>query len=337
MNRFLALILCVSLPSTSFASLAYRAPSARNQDFIAWVNANGDGTLASVSTTQNADAKEKLNGLLESAQRAYLEGSLEDSKTFYKKIISLALEEDWSIAQRRAIHFSFIRLAQLAPNESERMQNLTAAAEYAPDLNADSSLFPPPLVNDYEKARFECASTSTSVPVRELFADFDVLVLDGRRIDLQENAVARIPHGNHRVSFVSNAYATVTARLTGAQLAAYKPATRPILSGTCESPAWAIAPEREALAYFAHDCQYRFKGGQWSRLNHKQSVENTWAQLKPMRDPNAYIQTQPAHKTILKSKWFWAGVAGAALAAVMISQRDNQRDAQVIPTERSGY
>ena len=66
------------------------------------------------------EASNRIRTSIESAQRAWLAGSIESARSKFQGISGMAMDADWREPQREVIHYAHLRLAQSAKNSVER-------------------------------------------------------------------------------------------------------------------------------------------------------------------------------------------------------------------------
>lgn len=99
-----------------------------------------------VELEQAAQLEEYFN----KAQDAYFnEADSSQAISEFEKVASLANAASWSRSQKKLIHFSMLRIAQLSKEEDKIKHWLDVGYNFAPELKPDADLFPPPLIEQY--------------------------------------------------------------------------------------------------------------------------------------------------------------------------------------------
>lgn len=92
----------------------------------------------------------ELEELFNTAQVAYFkETDSAQAIIEFEKVANLANVANWSKSQKKLIHFSMLRLAQLSKSEDNARNWITKSYNFAPELEPDTEIFPPPIVEKY--------------------------------------------------------------------------------------------------------------------------------------------------------------------------------------------
>jgi len=274
----------------------------------------------------------QLNQLLAEAQSRFLNGTLDEAREAYSQIAAIALISDWPNEQRQAIHYSFLRLAQLESDSERRDLHLREAAAFAPDLEPDRNLFSPPLVAQYQKVTEEQKGKAVTINLADRFSGFDWLIHNGRRIRIAKTENLKLPPGTHRLKLLSNLLQDQTVVVDAFAVSGLEPIRRYWLSGTCQNPLLNFTTSREVPlptgGVFARDCIVTKVDGVWKNLA-KKSVEFTQRPITsssndiPMIHAPQPMPVAPTKST--KRGWLWAGLAGVAAASVAVMLAENQK------------
>ena len=88
------------------------------------------------------------------AQVEFIDGSLVKAKQKFSTVVSKYGEKPGLPSkERRLIHYSLLRVAQLTESKVNQDRSIHAAIEFAPDLLPDRKIFPPPFYRKYIKLR----------------------------------------------------------------------------------------------------------------------------------------------------------------------------------------
>ncbi|MCM2281911.1 MAG: hypothetical protein NDI61_08710 [Bdellovibrionaceae bacterium] len=359
-KRVLSIVLALLQTEIAMAQIAirplqlprpqFRAVLALHPELRAWSEADVDA-----ASSELAAAKTRLNRALERAQRTYLDGSLSDARQQFIEIGDLAYESDWPTIQRRAIHYALLRAAQLSEDLTAQKSLLERAVSLDPEFKPDATLFPPPLLLALHSVRGELQARSIEVRVRERFANFDILKLNGRIYRVSETPSVRILPGQHRLHLRSDALHPVTERMSAAKLLVYSPPEVPFVSGTCDHPEWAAAANSAArsslgldiaVVAYSTNCLWKNSRGTWARFDpgSGQKIELASPLLHPPRIPTnleLHDFAEPP-QPFYKRSWFWIGLSGLAItSAVLIKNRTDRKSTPtspvVTPSQTSGF
>jgi hypothetical protein len=324
-----------------------RAPDVAAESFVARLAARpGAVSLAEYWDERSPEEAQsrQLSASFSRAQSLFLEGSSENAERAFRDVVRLARDADWRDAQRRALSFSFMRLAQLATAPGSVEERVEGAAAFAPDLRPDADAFPPPLVADWDKALARLKIKSTVIALDEKFAGYEALKIDGRAVAIRPGATALIAPGPHRFSALSSAYPYFSQVLTGAQLQALRIDQAPLASGDCAEPRFAgfAAIGAPAASVAFNECVKAFDGRDW--------VEGEKAAFAPSLGaiPAAetggvgapsWLKAEAPKVESPRHAWLWAAVTVMALAAVgyiAYRARPGQAESAAPPTEAIG-
>lgn len=249
--------------------------------------------------------KDKILGELKKAQFEFLEGTLEKSQRHFRNIVQLQHKANWDEQERKAIHFAFLRLAQLAKNQIKQKSLLLQAISFDPDLKIDEDIFPPPLVT-----RFLTLSRGLKKQVWPLPKGsevFDKILVNGKK-RRGDSSFIELPKGPHRIQFLSNRYLPVHFVIKSQELEALKLPIKPLATGPCQSPHFDKS--------LSHSNQFIYLKQQCT------------GQFNPFSEPNVAIRNLPSlkpkkEKAFYQSKWFWIGFSVLA-SGIAISHYNNQ-------------
>lgn len=290
------------------------------------------------------ELSERLQRLFERAQSSWLSGSLTTAKRTFLEITDLTLRADWRESQREVIHYSYLRLAQLAPNSEEQNQWLTKAARAFPDLQADPSLFPPPLYEKFRSIRAKLLASAKGFETDARFQNARYLLINGKRFELSQKLTIRLPDTTFRVTVLSDFHPPVTRIMHRSELESFEPNTPAFASGTCQNPEGATLPTElsQIAVVYAVDCIRVRSGNRWLPL--ERETPPTHARTKEMNaDLTANLSASPAVSSPKNTRtWLWAGLAVLATGALLLTMKEiNQNppapEPVIKPVEREGY
>ena len=337
MDKILSIFLCLALALPSQAKTVVRAANADPFQFRGWLTTRPDLKLASEDFLPDQKKKDQFNSHLERAQSLFLNGSLAEAKSEFEKLVSLAFEEDWGPAQREAIHFAYLRLAQMTDEPQGRNQALRNAISFAPDLKIDAAVFPPPLLLKFNETAKAMKAKVRKVVLKDHFATFDQLYLNGRKHEIESGRTVYIFPGRHRVRLVSDTHESFVTVVDANQIAKLRPSLQAHAEGNCETPK--IKTSIATTVYFNDDCLYENQNGSWHRLEATNATSD-WDKFSVQPQPQKiFSEIRQPKKSLTKSPWFWGGIAGVAVIAVAMIAKKPERETEptVIPTAHTGY
>jgi len=368
--RFITMILLiveVIRPSMALTAVAnsdvplIRGPAVNQEQFEAFAEAQGRNTLAE-SLDLNRPAQDQdshLRHLIEHAQNAWLNSSLETARSIFKEIARQTLQADWREPQREAIHYGMLRLAQTAPTGTEKEEWIQKAIVAFPDLQPDADAFPPPLMTIFRSERARLLQLAHFYMPFSHFPDHRFLLINGKKFQLTPELKIRLPEGTYRVTALSDAFPPITEKLSVSQMEVFRLATPAIASGTCESPA-PMEPLNEIptiAVLFAPDC-LRVHAKQGWLAHNSEYAENERSINEALKSPASFnLQNQMAKENGLsfeqsietqspllsKKNWLWIGLSVvAASAAYVIIQQYNRnaaapQETRLVPVHHDGF
>lgn len=332
MSKFVVWILAFSFFQPVFARTAVLAPGANAVEFYGWLTTQSGVKAASADFALSNQEKETFNKLLASAQKSFLSGSLPQAREGFASFVELAFEQDWRLVQRRALHYGFLRLAQMSITSEERSSWLKKACAYGADIKPDSTVFPPPLMNEYR----ELLKSSSNVELKldSRFDGYTAIVVDGKVVNVSSNDFVSISHGQHRLTLRSDTYAEETLIADAQVLANYSPKRKALARGSCETPE--ADSLNDAIIFYDKECQVKATKGKLERVGTQNSSAQTWKDFSVSKPTELSFAEAPRPKRpLLKSPWLWAGLA--VVASAIIITREQQSETTVTPSSRVGY
>ena len=101
----------------------------------------------------NKSEQEDLTSLLEQAQESFLKNHLKNAGDYFHAIVKQAYDKDWNEESRKVIFYSFLRLFQIESKGSAPESFLHSAVLFAPELEPDEQIFPPPLIAKFKAVK----------------------------------------------------------------------------------------------------------------------------------------------------------------------------------------
>lgn len=311
-----------------------RGPGVSQEQIEAMSEAQASPTLADFLDMNRPEQEvgRKLQQLVERAQTAWLSGSIESARSLFREIVKETLDADWRAAQREAIHYAYLRLAQSSPTSTERDNWLESAVGAFPDLSSDDDTFPPPLVSEFNSTRQRILALAKPYSPFPHFPDHRFLLINGKRFVLTPELRIRLPTGTFRVTALSDAHAPVTERLTNSQLEVFRLSLPALGSGTCESPSGpaSVSGVRALTIIYAMDCYRVRTATAWLPPN----VESS----EPMRPPtvselnlrpsdtNPLTAPAPSSSSFSRRTWVWIGVSALVAGVIYVAQKEFSGD-----------
>ena len=276
------------------------------------------------ATRPGADHDQMLRTKLERAQRAWLSGDIESARSDFRALTDLALKADWKNDQREIIQAAFLRLAQSAESGTERAGWLESAARLFGDISPDATLFPPPLLAEYEAVKKR--TTTVSLELADIFPDFRYVLVDGRKVDLTLDSHVQLANGVHRLTALSDSHESVTEFMTSAQLRVLRVTPPSLVEGVCENSKLrsrsGLPTNIDIEIYSGSACTPKLT----NTLNEARLITAP-------RDP--YFPDVPKAESSSKT-WIYV-VGGALLAGAAYAVAKQNQSSSPQPTHRSGF
>jgi hypothetical protein len=284
---------------------------------------------------------------IERAQNLFVSGSEEQAQKAFLQICKLSRIADWNASQREALFYAFLRAAQLTKKNNERDDLMDQAARFAPDLDPDTQLFPPPFLTTYRDFRSREQKASTAYQIDEKFAGYDLVIVDGRRYETDKQKEFLLTPGEHRISLISNSRLPLTLEMNSSQLSVFRADSKPLALGSCEEPAISGLHElnlEAASVMYGPDCIRSFTGTIWLKNDGKaQQIallanKTSYAEannFSPSLKDEALMPSKISNKT-----WLWIGAGTAVVAAsafFIIQNQRSHRGQSVQPSVHEGF
>ena len=342
----------IATPLNGFAATSLvRAASLGPEGFAAAAARNPE--LLPLLETQEAESPtdtqaKRLAAGFSRAQALFLDGSLDEATRAFRDVVRMAQEADWRETHRRAISFSFMRLAQLASSPAAVEEKVESAAAFAPDLRPDASAFPPPLIQEWDRAASRLRARSTAIRLADKFPGYDLVKIDGRSFSLRSAVLVPISSGPHRVSALSNSHPYFSQVLTAAQLEEMRVDRQPLAAGDCDRPEVAQEIERAPVSAYAvayEDCVKTRGASGWadatnglpakSRLDLAPRMVSGGPGAPEWTRIDGLSRAAPEVRTGSSRKWYWVAAAAVVVGAsyAFVSAQRNSRGGSGPPSE----
>ncbi len=212
-----------------------KAPQTPVEEFFAYVQTE-DITPYSQrqleKIQEQSDSIKHLRVLLEQAQKSFLKDHLNQSGNYFRSVVKMAHEKDWVDEAKKVIFYSFLRLAQIEWKGLESEALLYSAVVFAPHLDPDTHLFPPPLIQKFNSIKKK--QTKLSVSFRQVFPFHEIVLINGRRVSMQD--IVELSYGEYRVTALSSSHKKWSRIISLSKLVQKRIITTPLVSGSCQHP-----------------------------------------------------------------------------------------------------
>lgn len=256
---------------------------------------------------QNQQFKSDMEQTLKKAQFEFLKGSLQKAQSHFTTLAHLSHKANWSLESRKVIHYALLRLAQLSGSQVKQRQWLQHALVFDDSIKLDERLFPPPLVDSYNKIGRDLKAQVWSLPKNH--HSFSTILVNGKKQNPNRSFLRHRP-GRVRLSFLSNKYLPIEIVTDLNDLENLKISPQPIATGSCQAPTFnAQKPDNGQFVLNAQDCR---------NLPPAQSVSHN-----VLSTVNENTRASSAH--FYKSKWFWIGLSVLAAGFTWKSLEQNHR------------
>jgi hypothetical protein len=353
----IAVFLLLLQTSNSLATVPDDVPLVRSsnlseEEFFGFAEAHHEIRLSDYLDQRRplAVSQKRLKHLMEEAQTAFLSESPKESKRLFLQISQMAQVDDWRDAEREAIQYSELRLAQLSDNPVDRGQHLFEAARLFGDITPDLSLFPPPLIQSFKKEVSKQNESSQVFFPYDVFPNHQIILIDGRRVHMSATTKVTVTPGIHRIRALSDSHPSVTENATVKQLTGFRAVSTPLVSGTCTKPNLEAAfPSTETIefrALFEHDCVRVDTENGWIAEGSELSLQRGSGRTEPKPEDtiNRMLGDMNENRTASTTKETWLWIGGSALLAglayVAYNQLNQQHDAKQqtpMPVKHEGF
>ena len=321
-NNFFLFIAKIYSPCC-FLSLCYASSLLAQTPLIMGTNANKSEYLAYINIHEEYKAyhqfeaegllpnEDQINSLyqyLGEAQESYLQNNIKLSQDHFQRVTNLAFITDWKNEHRIAIHYSFLRRAQLENSKQQQEHLITQAIEFEPQLKPDPKLFNRKFRNQFQEIKEKYLWIKWSP--KTLFKKYDRIKINGRDLSPSRKEIL-LPLGPLRLSLFSNTFQRQIIKTTGQQLINWKPTHQTLSYGNCLK---ATSLHPLIPIFFSKGCIY-------TPTNELQTLPPIQMALKDIKD-----KTPPRSTPFLKNKWLWIGL-GSITAFIASNQAKGMRRA----------
>ena len=265
----------------------------------------------------------ELMAHLKKAQYEFLDGSLEKAMEIFRKIIKMRHMRDWPLEAQKSVYYAFFRRAQLLKNKQARRSLIREAIFFSPHWVPDLKLFPPPLVEEFEKIR---GTVNEKIwPLPRGAEKFEQLLVNGRVVEKSGSFIKTHP-GTQRFSFISNRYKPVHIV---ADIQTLSTSTLPLTllaPGDCQNPRFMdeLKNRKNTFVFYSPNCIVSSHQGL--------SLQRPSLFIEPISIKKRTLQ---ASQSPLRS-WIWAGVGVLSIFVTWQLLREDQPQPETQP-EGSEY
>lgn len=363
---FASVMVCIALGAPSHAKegaaldstgrepeprLLLKAPDVSQDEFEAYVQANGYRTLSqSLELNRPQEAmSQRLNDLIAKGQMHWLEGATDEARASFQSAASLTLQDDWRPAQREALQYALLRLAQTSATPSEKETWLKQAATEFHDVQIDESLFPPPLLDAYKEILSRALTKAQVLSLSMVFPHHTSILINGAKHLITPKLRVRLPPGRHRLTALSDSHAPVSEILSTDQMAVMQLRTNALLGGSCLSPSASHVNElgvRHFGALYQGNClRWRDELG-WATNTDGDPMDlalspvaaKTTSSLESSL--NRVDGSSEARTKKIRRHWLWLGASVLAAGTAYVIYRETQNssgDVRMEPVHRQGF
>lgn len=324
-NTLLAL-LCLFAYLPAQADLVIRAGMTPFSQYAAWITTHPTDRswVAELEKRHPSHYQStKLLDLTEAAQKAFLSGSLTDAKNKFISIAAMAHRDDWHKPQREAITYAMLRTAQLHSGRVHS-QYLIAAAQFGFDIYFGVEVFPPPLVNEWQKEVNLAKSHATKISNLKDFEGFDILKIDGRSYPIKNLEKIEIMPGAHRISLLANHANYFTQKINSSQLQVMKIKPDILVYGNCNEPKAPADTHFAFTALFDKACVRHFNGVTWA-LDAETKLDRLDLQANAFKNsPIQALNSPIKNSSDRRRNLLWLGVGAVLLTSLALVYKNNQ-------------
>ena len=315
LKKYIVIFFLIVHSSLSQAkTVIIKAPDTSPLEFKAYTETESDSLPYSSYLLKKIRAKPRpiiLKHHMEKAQRDFLSLDADKAKVHFLNIIDQAYKFDWNQEERDIIFYSFLRLTQLENEPSKRNLFLNDAFVFGMDMEVDDQIFPPPIVDEYN--RIKHSAPVIELKLKNIFPFHEIILVNGKRIDASQSF--SLAYGHYRITALSSSHARWTSVLSLSKLLLENIKTQNLSDGECRNAKLSDSvkvPENHPLqVLFPNFCLW---------FSNMSNIKNQYSFSKIEKNQNI-----PSSKTTDSSekkngkKWIWwvgGGVAFTALAGL---------------------
>ena len=218
--------------------------------------------------------KKSFNENFLSAVKLFESKDAHKSYRLFREITDTAYQYDWGPLERKAIAYSFLRLAEQDPNLEQFYINealkFSAKEEiYLDNFNAGIK----------EKILFQEHSKSIPISLFHFLKEPSYVLLNGKKVPPSKFASLKLPRGKLRLSIISNQTKPFHFVGTRSKLLSGSVGIKSLDWGSCLNPKMAhdSLTHSEFKITFHRQCELSYKSGAFER--HQKSVARTTSEI----------------------------------------------------------
>ena len=229
------------ISSNAFSNYLLRAPQTSIIEFRSFVETEqafpyARKQLKSIRENNTPEQKDLIS-LLEQAQESFLKDHLKNAGDYFYSIVRQAYNKDWNEESQKIIFYSFLRLSQIESKGSAPESFLHSAVLFAPELEPEEHLFPPPLIEKFKAIK--SSVHRLGIRLKPIFPLHEILLINGKEVSLEEKL--NLPYGEYRVTALSSSHKAWTRVISLSRLIRSKVITPSWVKGSCTQ---AVIPEK---------------------------------------------------------------------------------------------
>ena len=206
-------------------------------EFLIFIESSNSTSYANYLLRQKRNQAKsfKLKEQLLKAQELYLSGEDKRAVQAFRDISSLAYQADWDKEEKRIIMYSLLRMAQFEEEPEQRKALLLSASDFfAFEINKESysdySLFPPPLIKEFQETQKK--KNILSLDWHKIFPNHEIILLNGHR--LEKHKTLSFPQAVYRITALSSSHKTWSKNISLSELAGQTIKTSSLTAGSCQ-------------------------------------------------------------------------------------------------------
>jgi hypothetical protein len=310
------------LVNVAFASsVLVQAPNSNDNEYL--VFSENSASVRPSELKEECLQSAQLQSYFLKANDHYINGSMENSKNFYKKVINMKWDCDWDGKQRGIIQWSYLRLAQVSNTQADTDHFLQELVDFDESIPPDASAFPPPVIEKYIKIKAETARMNFNT---ESFPVYAKILRNGKPLG---KGSVRIPTNTARFSFLSDSHHPVFKVLRSDDLYKMDIFSSPFVTGSCKDFHFSKPGKwfQDAEIFFSPDCIVD------RPQNSLAAAIPSFKETNVVSNPIEMQLQQDArtHRpTWIERNYIWVGTA--IVGALVISAEMNKRKEQTVIT-----
>ncbi len=261
---------------------------------------------------------DQFNRFFQKAQSEYLLGSLNESERFFQKVVDLSYLHSWNENQRKAIVYSYLRLAQM--KNQNRHKWVQAAVDFDSSAEVQHSYFPPEIQKLYW--RFKHQVETNRIPWNPLNSYPHALwaFVNGKSFDLQEKELILLPADSLRIEIFFDQKEPLVFVGKTTEFLQSPPTSKNLLQGDCKSLRWLASAPKVQTRIFMDGCEKLWTGQNWK--------SNPSLNQQLHLNVSNSIETKLQDESFLglsSRQWLYVGIGAAVVTGIVLIVRANQK------------